>query len=164
MTGSHATSRMMHPSTMTFAQKLKTFRTNMKMSVHQFAEHAGITVNQIYQYESGITIPRFNSVVKIARACNCSLDYLAGFSNLIGRCPQALDPDFNPEVAHPPKRKQADKITNSQGKKLTWEDVTRIRELYRLREWNQRALAEKFGVSPASVSYIIQGVTWKDQA
>jgi len=47
--------------------------------------------------------------------------------------------------------------------KLTIENIKEIRRLYRPRskKWNQKILAEKYGVSYQTIGFVIQGRTWK---
>ena len=44
--------------------------------------------------------------------------------------------------------------------KLTEEDVIEIRELHASGKWNQRELADIFGVSKPHISNIIRGKKW----
>ena len=45
--------------------------------------------------------------------------------------------------------------------KLTWVTVRKIRALWATGEWTQAALAKKFDVTPASISMMVRGLTWK---
>ena len=45
------------------------------------AEMVGVAQASVCEWESGKSAPKMESFVKIGRALNCSLDYLAGLSD-----------------------------------------------------------------------------------
>lgn len=47
------------------------------------------------------------------------------------------------------------------GSKLTEADVREIRSLYKTKAFTQKALAERFHVSPTRICLIVNGMSWK---
>jgi len=52
--------------------------------------------------------------------------------------------------------------TNPYERHLTWEDVGRMRTLYREKQANQKELGKMFGCHPAHVSRIINEILWPE--
>jgi transcriptional regulator with XRE-family HTH domain len=64
-----------------FSQRLRAVREKLDMSQHELARLCGLSINQISRYELGLREPTSTSLVKIARALNVSIDYLAGLAD-----------------------------------------------------------------------------------
>lgn len=61
---------------MTFGEKIKSLRKEHNWKQEELAEKIGTDIRQISLYENGKTSPSIETVVKIARAFNISIDYL----------------------------------------------------------------------------------------
>lgn len=57
--------------------KIYQLREKLHMTQDEFAEHCGIAKISIARYEAGTNVSRANAV-KIAKACNVTVDYLIG--------------------------------------------------------------------------------------
>lgn len=167
---------LMRPRPVTFGQKLSRLRNDLRMSAYDFAIHVGITVNQIYHYETDLTVPKFDSLIKIAMACNVSLDYLAGFTEIQGVCPINTNPDFVPlhfrakhlEVMRS-GRQRGENIRraltvgeNNGNAKLSWPIVREIRRKYKAGGTTYLQLSVEYGVSVSSVSAIVRRAVWRE--
>ena len=58
-------------------KRIAELRQNLKMTQYEFAEHCSVSRASVARYEAGEKISRENAV-KIAAACNVSVDYLIG--------------------------------------------------------------------------------------
>ena len=65
-------------------------RDKLHMTQDEFAEYCGIAKVSIARYEAGANINRANAI-KIAQACNVTVDYVLGENNVV-----STDP-WNPE-------------------------------------------------------------------
>lgn len=63
-----------------FSQRLKELRTNMKLTQEQFGKLVGASRGTISYYESMERVPDIVSIMNIAKATNCSFDYILGLS------------------------------------------------------------------------------------
>ena len=59
-------------------ENLKYIRKQKNMSQEQLGQHLGFGKNTISQYENGIREPNLDTIKKIARIFNVSIDYLVG--------------------------------------------------------------------------------------
>lgn len=66
----------------TFAARLKQAMAQTNMCQTQLSRATGIGKTSISQYLSGKNIPQDNNVDKLAKALNCSADYLLGVEDL----------------------------------------------------------------------------------
>ena len=64
-----------------FSKRLRAVREQLDISQHELARLCGLSINQISRYELGVREPTSISLVKIARALNVSMDYLAGLTD-----------------------------------------------------------------------------------
>lgn len=58
--------------------KIKRFRTELKLSQKELAEKAGLSVNTIYAIEQGHRNPLLTTIRKLARSLGKSIDDLFG--------------------------------------------------------------------------------------
>ena len=63
-----------------FSRRLRAVREQLDISQHDLARLCGLSINQISRYELGVREPTSISLIKIARALNVSMDYLAGLT------------------------------------------------------------------------------------
>lgn len=61
-----------------FIKRLKELRTNRRLTQKELADKIGMTNKNISAYESGYRQPEYETLVKLARALDCSIDYLLG--------------------------------------------------------------------------------------
>lgn len=64
-----------------FGNNLKTLRIKNKMTQAQLAERLGFTKSVISAYETGIRLPSYDTLIRIARLFHVSTDYLLGVEN-----------------------------------------------------------------------------------
>ena len=67
--------------TKNFANNIKLERTANKITQKQFAEKIGIKTQSYQAYESGLTLPTTENLLKICMILNVSLDYLFGIKD-----------------------------------------------------------------------------------
>lgn len=60
---------------------IKEAREQARYSQKQLAEIIGVAPNTFHGYESGKHDPKSDQLIKIARACNVTVDYLMGLSD-----------------------------------------------------------------------------------
>lgn len=65
-----------------FPERLKYARINKKLSKAELARKSGVTQQQIYRYEAGISIPRDDIVAKLVAALGVAYEWLAHGSNV----------------------------------------------------------------------------------
>jgi transcriptional regulator with XRE-family HTH domain len=64
---------------MTIGDRIKALRKRRRLTQHELAERAGLTQAHISQLEAGAREnPQANVVLALARALDCSCDYLLG--------------------------------------------------------------------------------------
>ena len=63
-----------------FAERLKQIRKCRCLTQMQFSEEIGVPQATLSSYESGAKIPNVSTMIRIAKACNVSLDWLLGLS------------------------------------------------------------------------------------
>ena len=64
-----------------FAERLKMLRQELNLTQNQLAEETKISRSVISEWESGLKIPRLDSLIKLAEFFKCSIDYLAGLED-----------------------------------------------------------------------------------
>ena len=62
-------------------EKLKSLRTEQKLTQKQVADRIGLAISAISSYESGTRYPSYDVLVKLARIFHVSTDYLLGMTN-----------------------------------------------------------------------------------
>ena len=62
--------------------KLRKAREDRGLTQSQVSKITGISSGTISNYELGECTPSFESIIKLANAYNCSIDYLAGRSRI----------------------------------------------------------------------------------
>lgn len=61
--------------------RLKEIRESKKISQLKLANAIGVGRTTITNYETGVSSPDIDTIIRIAQYFNCSVDYLLGFSN-----------------------------------------------------------------------------------
>ena len=61
-----------------FSKRLKELRLEEGLTQKQFANKAGLSQSDISAWELGIRMPFLQGLVYLAKAYNCSIDYLVG--------------------------------------------------------------------------------------
>jgi len=61
--------------------RLRAAREQKGLSQRALSLKCGLAFNMLYRYENGQTDPSINTIEKIARELDVSLDYLVGFSS-----------------------------------------------------------------------------------
>ena len=62
-------------------EKLKSLRTEMKLTQKQVAERIGLAISAVSSYESGTRYPSYDVLIKLAQIFHVSTDYLLGLTN-----------------------------------------------------------------------------------
>ena len=62
-------------------EKLKSLRTENKLTQKQVAERIGLAISAVSSYEAGTRYPSYESLVKLARIYHVSTDYLLGIAS-----------------------------------------------------------------------------------
>lgn len=65
-----------------FANRLKSERESKGWTQEQFAEIIGVSNGTVSGYERNYREPDFDTLIKIARQLNVSIDYLLGYSDI----------------------------------------------------------------------------------
>ncbi len=61
--------------------KLKTLRTEKKLTQKQVSDMIGLAISAVSSYESGTRYPSYDVLVKLARIFHVSTDYLLGMTD-----------------------------------------------------------------------------------
>lgn len=61
--------------------KLKSLRTERKLTQKQVADRIGLAISAVSSYESGLRYPSYDVLVKLARIFHVSTDYLLGITD-----------------------------------------------------------------------------------
>ena len=69
--------------TATFSKRLKSLREERGMDQEALAKASGVSKGSIARYEIGMSVPRVDIAVALARSLNCSTDVLVGVVPLI---------------------------------------------------------------------------------
>jgi len=62
-------------------EKLKTLRTEKKLTQKQVAAQIGLAISAVSSYESGTRYPSYDVLVKLANIFHVSTDYLIGMTD-----------------------------------------------------------------------------------
>lgn len=62
-------------------EKLKSLRTEKKLTQKQVADRIGLAISAVSSYESGTRYPSYDVLVKLARIFHVSTDYLLGMTD-----------------------------------------------------------------------------------
>jgi len=76
-----------------FANRLKAERESNGWTQEQFAELLGVSNGTVSGYERNYREPDFDTLIKIAKQLNVSIDYLLGYSDI--RNPYIKTDEFN---------------------------------------------------------------------
>ena len=66
---------------MNMGEKLKTLRTEKKLTQRQVADRIGLVTSAVSSYESGTRYPSYDVFVKLSRIFRVSTDYLLGITD-----------------------------------------------------------------------------------
>lgn len=66
---------------MNMGEKLKSLRTEKKLTQKQVADRIGLAISAVSSYESGTRYPSYDVLVKLARIFHVSTDYLLGMTD-----------------------------------------------------------------------------------
>lgn len=61
-------------------EKLRSLRTENKLTQKQIADRIGLAISAVSSYESGTRYPSYESLVKLSRIFHVSTDYLLGLT------------------------------------------------------------------------------------
>jgi len=64
-----------------FAERVRQRRLALRIGVREMARRLGVAPSLITQYEDGSALPGLPLLVALARALDCSTDYLVGLSD-----------------------------------------------------------------------------------
>lgn len=62
-------------------EKLKSLRTEKKLTQKQIADRIGLAISAVSSYESGTRYPSYDALIKLARIYHVSTDYLLGITD-----------------------------------------------------------------------------------
>lgn len=93
-----------------FANRLKIERESKGWTQEQFAELLGVSNGTVSGYERNYREPDFDTLIKIARQLEVSIDYLLGYSDI--RNPY-IETTCSPDVSNGLVTRIAELITNS---------------------------------------------------
>ena len=62
-------------------KKLKSLRTEKKLTQKQIADRIGLAISAVSSYESGTRYPSYDVLIKLAQIFHVSTDYLLGISD-----------------------------------------------------------------------------------
>lgn len=65
---------------MNMGEKLRSLRTEMKLTQKQVADRIGLAISAVSSYESGTRYPSYETLVKLSRMFHVSTDYLLGLT------------------------------------------------------------------------------------
>jgi len=63
-----------------FADRIKLLRSERGYSQKKLGDLVGVSKVSIFNYENGLQLPSVEMLVNLAKALNCSVDYLLGLS------------------------------------------------------------------------------------
>jgi len=75
-------------------ERMSAQRERRKLSYNELAKASGISRRQIIRYETGESEPTADGIARLAKALECSSDYLLGITNE----PGAVTPDIPADV------------------------------------------------------------------
>ncbi len=62
-----------------FSTRIKDFREKAGLSMEQLAKELGITKSRVNMWENNGTVPRMDTLMKLAKYFNTTTDYLVGY-------------------------------------------------------------------------------------
>ena len=62
-------------------EKLRSLRTEKKLTQKQVADRIGLAISAVSSYESGSRYPSYEALIKLARIFHVSTDYLLGMTD-----------------------------------------------------------------------------------
>ena len=62
-------------------EKLRSLRTEKKLTQKQVADRIGLAISAVSSYESGSRYPSYEALIKLARIFHVSTDYLLGITD-----------------------------------------------------------------------------------
>ena len=62
-------------------EKLRSLRTEKKLTQKQVADRIGLAISAVSSYESGSRYPSYDALIKLARIFHVSTDYLLGMTD-----------------------------------------------------------------------------------
>ena len=62
-------------------EKLRSLRTEKKLTQKQVADRIGLAISAVSSYESGSRYPSYDALIKLARIFHVSTDYLLGITD-----------------------------------------------------------------------------------
>ena len=62
-------------------EKLRSLRTEKKLTQKQVADRIGLAISAVSSYESGSRYPSYDALIKLARIFHVSTDYLLGLTD-----------------------------------------------------------------------------------
>ena len=65
---------------MNTGEKLRSLRTEMKLTQKQVADRIGLAISAVSSYESGTRYPSYETLIKLSRMFHVSTDYLLGLT------------------------------------------------------------------------------------
>lgn len=66
---------------MNMGEKLRSLRTEKKLTQKQVADRIGLAISAVSSYESGSRYPSYDALIKLARIFHVSTDYLLGMTD-----------------------------------------------------------------------------------
>lgn len=87
-------SRKQHTEVSFQRERLRQMRDKRGVSYSELAEISGVSRRQVIRYETGESQPTADSIARLAKALECSTDFLLGITHE----PGAVTPDIPPEV------------------------------------------------------------------
>ena len=67
-----------------FSENLKILRSNSNLSQKELAKRIDLSSNIICEYEKGRSQPNIDTLIKLSKIFNCTVDYLIGNENDFG--------------------------------------------------------------------------------
>jgi len=119
-----------------FAKRLKKLRMESGLTQKELAKKIGVSRATVAGYETKGKEPSYDTLIKIAKALNCSLDYLTGNTNKRSPIDEILnydtdDPELQEiidELSKGDKREQL-RVVMQKTKNLTDEDIELVLNL-----------------------------------
>ncbi len=80
--------------------KLRSLRTEKKLTQKQVADRIGLAISAVSSYESGYRYPSYETLIKLARIFHVSTDYLLGITDKRNVDVTGLDDESVQVVSH----------------------------------------------------------------
>lgn len=95
--------------------KIRALRKELDLTQREFATKVGINFSQIAKYETGVSVPSLAILIRIARACQVSLDYIVfGIDKNFAKRARINDEDLLDFL------RQIDKFPKNKREKVKW--------------------------------------------